>query len=216
MTRAAFPRGLYVVTDAALTPGDALTAAVAAALAGGATAVQYRDKGTDAARRLREASALRELCAVHGATFIVNDDVELAARAGAHGVHVGEDDAGIAEARARLGAGAIVGASCYDSLARAEDAQADGADYVAFGSFYPSATKPHARRATLELLKQAKARITVPIVAIGGITPENGAPLVAAGAHALAVVSGVFAATYPRASARRYASLFDTPHGSDP
>jgi thiamine-phosphate pyrophosphorylase len=214
VTRAVFPRGLYVVTDATLSPGPALQAAVVEALVGGATAVQYRDKGVGAARRLDEATALRDLCAAHRAVLIVNDDVDLAARAGAHGVHVGEDDAGVAEARAALGAGALVGVSCYDSLARAEQAQADGADYVAFGSFYPSATKPHARRASPALLAQASARLSVPIVAIGGITPENGAPLVAAGAHALAVVSGVFAATDPRAAARRYASLFDTPHGS--
>jgi thiamine-phosphate pyrophosphorylase len=203
------PRGLYVITDAGLTRGEGLLGAVADALAGGARTVQYRDKSQDRARRLREASALVELCRARGAVAIVNDDLSLAAAAHAHGVHLGLEDAAVAQARAALGPGALVGVSCYDSLERAEGAQAEGADYVAFGSFFPSPTKPAARRATPELLAAAHARLTLPIVAIGGITPDNGAALLSAGAHALAVVSGVFGAADRQAAARRYAALFE-------
>jgi thiamine-phosphate pyrophosphorylase len=203
------PRGLYVITDTTHGTLDALLAAVAAALEGGARAVQYRDKSKDGERRERAARALVDLCRARGVPLVVNDDVALAAATCAHGVHLGEHDAPPARARELLGPDAIVGVSCYDSLERAEQARADGADYVAFGSFFPSRTKPHARRASVELLTRARARLGIPIVAIGGITPANGAELIAAGAHALAVVSGVFGATDVRAAARRYAALFD-------
>jgi thiamine-phosphate pyrophosphorylase len=203
------PRGLYVITHTARASLDALLAAVARALDGGARTVQYRDKSEDAGRREREARALIELCRARGVPLIVNDDVALAALTRADGVHLGEQDAAPAAARARLGSDAIVGVSCYDSLERAEHAQAEGADYVAFGSFFPSPTKPYARRPARDLITRAHARIVIPIVAIGGITPENGAALVEAGAHALAVVSGVFGQPDARAAARRYADLFD-------
>jgi thiamine-phosphate pyrophosphorylase len=203
------PRGLYVITDTRRESLDALLSAVASALDGGARTVQYRDKGADGARREREARALAGLCRARGVPLIVNDDVALAAAAGADGVHLGEHDVAPADARARLGSGAIIGVSCYDSLERAEDARAQGADYVAFGSFFPSPTKPNARRPPIELLTRARARMSLPIVAIGGITPENGAMLVEAGAHALAVVSGVFGLPDVRAAARRYAALYE-------
>jgi thiamine-phosphate pyrophosphorylase len=139
--------------------------------------------------------------------LIVNDDVELAAGIGAAGVHLGEDDADIAAARSRLGNGAIIGVSCYDSLERARDLAAAGADYLAFGAFFPSPTKPQARRATPDLLRAARA-FGKPLVAIGGITPDNAADLIAAGADFVAVVSGVFGQPDVTDAARRYASLF--------
>jgi thiamine-phosphate pyrophosphorylase len=209
VTRPALPRGLYVITDARLCGDGRLRDAVSEALAGGARSVQYRDKSEDRARRAQEAHELAGLCRGRGAVLIVNDDVHLARAAGAHGVHLGEDDASVPEARAILGASAIIGVSCYDSLQRAERAASEGADYVAFGSFYPSLTKPHARRASLELLASARERVGLPIVAIGGITPANARALVAAGAHALAVVSGVFAAADLRRAARAYAELYE-------
>jgi len=197
-------RGLYAITDG---PRPDLLAAVKAALRGGAVLLQYRDKTADTARRAFEARALRELCARFEIPFIVNDDVELALAAGADGVHLGEDDGDIAAARARLGAGAIIGVSCYDSLARARQLAAAGADYLALGAFFPSPTKPTARRATPDLLREAKP-LGLPLVAIGGITPDNAWPLVNAGADFLAVVSGVFAQADPEAAARRYAAMY--------
>ena len=197
-------RGLYAITDG---PRPDLLAAVKAALRGGVALLQYRDKTADSARRAFEARALRELCARFEIPFIVNDDVELALAAGADGVHLGEDDGDIAAARARLGAGAIIGVSCYDSPARARHLAAAGADYLAFGAFFPSPTKPNARRATPEMLREAKP-LGLPLVAIGGVTSDNARPLIDAGADFLAVISGIFAQADPEAAARRYAVMY--------
>jgi thiamine-phosphate pyrophosphorylase len=197
-------RGLYAITDG---PRGDIAAAARAALEGGAAMLQYRDKTHDAVRRLREARALADLCREFDVPLIINDDVELARAGGAAGVHLGEDDAGIAGARALLGAGAIIGISCYDSLQRAREAATTGADYLAFGAFFPSTTKPGARRAKPDLLRDAR-ELGLPLVAIGGITAENGGSLIAAGADFLAVVSGVFGASDIRAAARRYKKLF--------
>lgn len=200
--------GLYAVTDERLTPPERLLDCVAAALDGGACLVQYRDKSGDRARRRREAVELAALCRERGALFIVNDDVDLAAVAGADGVHVGRDDAALTEARRWLGPEVLVGVSCYDDLDRARQAEADGADYIAFGSIYPSAVKPETVRAPTELLRRARAELRVPIVAIGGITAENAAPVIEAGADALAVVTGVFGAQDVTAAARRIVAQF--------
>ncbi len=197
-------QGLYVITDG---PRPNLLEAVAQALAGGARLLQYRDKTTDHPRRFDEARALRALCAARGVPLIVNDDVELARAAGAAGVHLGEEDSDIAAARAVLGPDAIIGVSCYDSLERARELVAAGADYVAFGAFFPSPTKPHARRASFELLRQSAA-LGVPRVAIGGITPDNGGSLIDAGADYLAVISAVFGDPDVRGAAERFAQLF--------
>ena len=196
--------GLYAITDG---PRADLFAAVEAALRGGAAVLQYRDKTPDAARRLAEARRLRELCTAARATFIVNDDVGLAQEVGADGVHLGEDDAAIAAARAQLGAHAIIGASCYDSLERARRLAAAGADYLAFGAFHASPTKPAARRADPALLAAAKP-LGLPLVAIGGITRDNARALIDAGADFVAVISGVFARADVEAAARDYAILF--------
>jgi thiamine-phosphate pyrophosphorylase len=198
-------RGLYAISDG---PRADLLDACAAALAGGAAILQYRDKSADHARRREEAAALQALCARHGVPLIVNDDVELAAAVGAAGVHLGEDDAALAAARARLGAGAIIGVSCYDSLERARQMAAAGADYLAFGAFFASPTKPHARAATPELLRAARA-FGKPLVAIGGITADNAPSLIEAGADAVAVISALFGARDVHAAARRFAGLFE-------
>jgi thiamine-phosphate pyrophosphorylase len=181
------------------------------ALAGGARLVQYRDKSRDLSLRLAQARALGTLCDAAGVPLIINDDIQLAAAVSADGVHLGRDDPDPREARRLLGPSALIGVSCYDRLDLAEAAQAAGADYVAFGSFFPSSTKPLAVRADLDLLRQARRRIRLPLVAIGGITPENGAALIEAGADLLAVVSGVFGAPDLRAAAAAYARLFATP-----
>lgn len=201
-------RGLYAITDAALLPDDRLVTAVEQALLGGARLVQYRDKSSDGARRLTQARTLNALCRRHDVPLIINDDVELAAQIGAAGVHIGKDDPALATARARLGATALIGVSCYDCLALALDAERAGADYIAFGAFFPSPTKPAEIQAPLGLLREAKITLTVPIVAIGGITPDNAPSLLNAGADALAVVSAVFAQPDIQAAARRFAALF--------
>lgn len=201
-------KGLYAITDAALTPGPQLVPAVEAAIRGGARLVQYRDKSSDIGRRRQEAVALAALCRGHGVTFIVNDDVALSLDCGADGVHLGRGDAALATARVQLGPRAIIGVSCYDSLEGAVAAAHGGADYVAFGSFHASGSKPGAVRAPLELLSQARRALSIPVCAIGGITPENGAALVAAGADMLAVIRGLFAATEVAEAAQAYAALF--------
>ncbi|HEX5339317.1 MAG TPA: thiamine phosphate synthase [Gammaproteobacteria bacterium] len=201
-------QGLYALTDASLLHGDSLLPGVEAAIRGGAKLVQYRDKSDDAARREREARALLALCHEHGIPLIINDDVALAARIGADGVHLGRDDPPLEQARVQLGPHALIGVSCYDSLQRATEAAHTGADYVAFGSFFASPSKPDAVLAPQALLEAARRQLSIPVCAIGGITPDNGAALVHAGADMLAVISGVFATTDIEQAARRYAQLF--------
>jgi thiamine-phosphate pyrophosphorylase len=203
-TFAAHPHGLYAITDG---PRDDLPEVVAQALAGGARLLQYRDKSVDAARRHVEALALKQLCRRGGVPLIINDDVALARAVGADGVHLGREDDDLASARAMLGEHAIIGVSCYDSLQRAQSAARAGASYIAFGAFFPSSTKPLAPHAPIDLLRQSAA-FGVPRVAIGGITPDNGASLVEAGADYLAVVSAVFAAADVRAAAQRFTDLY--------
>jgi thiamine-phosphate pyrophosphorylase len=201
--------GLYAVTPESC--DDAwLEERVRQALMGGARLVQYRSKSIDPALKLRQARALRAQCSRHGAPFIVNDDVELASRCGADGVHLGREDASIASARERLGEAVLIGASCYDDLARAQQCVESGADYLAFGSFFASAVKPDATRAPLELLHEARRRWHLPLVAIGGITPDNAPALLAAGADALAVISALFHVPDTCAAARQLARLFES------
>jgi len=194
-------RGLYAITDSQLLAGKFLSY-VEAALEGGVTLLQYRDKSTDEARRLREADTLLRLCERYNTQLIINDDAELAARLGV-GVHLGQTDGSMPAARALLRHKAIIGATCHAQLELAEHAKADGASYVAFGRFFNSNTKPGAPTATLDLLDQARARIHLPIAVIGGITLENAAPLVAHGADLLAVVHGLFGADSTQEVTRR-------------
>ncbi|GHE35954.1 thiamine phosphate synthase [Vulcaniibacterium thermophilum] len=200
-------RGLYAITPDERDTAR-LLARVRAVVDAGACWLQYRNKTADDRLRREQASALLPLCRAAGVPLIVNDDWRLAAAIGADGAHLGEDDGELGEARAALGSDALLGASCYASLERARDAVTRGANYVAFGAFFPSPTKPHARRACPTLL-QASAALGVPRVAIGGITPDNGRALVAAGADLLAVISGVFDAPDPAAAARAYRRCFD-------
>lgn len=199
-------RGLYAITpDEPST--ERLLARVEPVLAAGASCLQYRNKVASRALRHEQAVPLLALCRRHGVPMIVNDDAELAAVIGADGVHLGGDDGDPARARMRLGAGAIIGVSCYDSLERAVTATSRGASYVAFGSFHPSSTKPHARRADRSLLG-ASSSLGAPRVAIGGITPANAHALVAAGADLVAVISGIFDAADPTAAVHAYLFAF--------
>lgn len=201
--------GPYAITSETICRSQtSLMIAVKQALDGGARLIQYRDKWNDRSTQEQNARSLLDLCRHQCAQLILNDDVELALTAGADGVHLGASDAPLAEARARLGPMAIIGVTCSNSLQRALDAQAGGASYVAFGRFYDSSTKPHAPSAPLELLAQAKARLHIPICAIGGVTPENAAALIARGADMIAAVEGIFGASDIEAAARRYSRLF--------
>lgn len=196
-------RGLYAVTPEREDTAS-LVADVADAIRGGAAAIQYRAKRLPAALRESQAGALAQVCRDGGALFIVNDDALLAARVGADGVHVGRDDASLAAARALVGPDALVGVSCYDQPALARAAVAGGADYVAFGSLFASGVKPHAVRASLDLMREAAA-LAVPVVGIGGIDAGNATRVIAAGAAAVAVITAVFGAGPVEAAARRLA-----------
>ncbi|PTS85394.1 thiamine phosphate synthase [Pseudomonas sp. HMWF032] len=202
-------RGLYAITDSELLKGRLLPY-VEAALKGGATLLQYRDKSSDDARRLREAEALRELCNRYGAALIINDDAELAARLGV-GLHLGQGDGSLSAARALLGRKAIIGGTCHAQLELAEAAAKEGVSYVAFGRFFNSTTKPGAPAADVELLTAAKTKVNLPIVAIGGVTLDNAPALIAHGASMVAVVHGLFgadSATEVERRARAFSALF--------
>jgi len=205
---AAFPRGLC-----ALTPDEAdtraLVARVRAAVAGGAAAVQYRNKSANPTLRREQAAALVDICRAAGVPLIVNDNLALALDVGADGVHLGRDDGDLGAARLRLGPDKMLGASCYDRLDLAVQAAAAGADYVAFGSAFASPTKPAAPRAPLALFGQAKRRLSLPLVAIGGITLANAAQVIEAGADAVAVISALFDTADIEARARAFRNLFD-------
>jgi thiamine-phosphate pyrophosphorylase len=200
--------GLYVITEDRPPATRPLILGVEAALRGGARIVQYRDKSEDRGRRLEEVRSLKHLCGVHQALLLINDDIDLAAKVGADGVHLGRSDPNIASARAKLPRESVIGITCYNEFERAQRAVDSGADYIAFGSFYPSPTKPNAVRADLELLRRARRELSLPAVAIGGISPENGAALVSAGADMLAAISAVFAAPDITAAAQAFSACF--------
>ncbi len=197
--------GLYAITQTENKSGDTVINEVAAAIKGGAVIVQYRDKNPADATFL--ARKLVRICHQHGVPLLINDDIELAALVGADGVHLGREDGAVTQARKQLGSDAIIGVSCYNFVEQAIAAQAQGATYAAFGRFFPSSSKPLAAPAQIETLRQAKRALTIPIVAIGGILPDNGAQLLAAGADLLAVIGGVFD-HQPEQSARAYQALF--------
>ena len=202
-----FPlRGLYAITQIKNKTADIIINEVIAAIKGGAVVVQFRDKESLDAIYL--ADQLVKVCHEYKVPLLINDDIELAIKVGADGVHIGREDGTISEARDRLGADAIIGVSCYNFVEQALDAQEQGATYVAFGRFFPSSSKPLAAPAELDTLRKAKFLLDIPIVAIGGILPENGGPLLTAGADLLAVIGGLFE-TQPEQSARAYQALFD-------
>lgn len=208
--------GLYAITDATLQRPEELHQQVLLAVEGGARLVQYRDKSSDTRFRLRQARALADTCHSHGTALIINDDCELAAECGADGVHLGRDDAAPGTARKLLGDDAIIGISCYNNLDLAAQAADQGADYLAFGRFFPSLTKPAAVQADVNLIRQSKQRWPLPVAAIGGITSHNALPLIAAGVDMLAVVQGVFAAADVRKAASEFAALFQTAAACNP
>lgn len=199
--------GLYAITPD-LADTNELLRKVRLALQGGAHVLQYRNKTADAALRLQQASVLRNLTREFDTALIVNDDAALAAQVDADGVHLGGEDGSVAAARALLGESKLIGVSCYNRAPLALAAVQQGADYVAFGAFFPSNVKPNAVKAEVSMLRTARYEIHVPIVAIGGITQQNGAELTQAGADSLAVISALWDALDIEASAKGFSTLF--------
>lgn len=200
-------KGLYLVTPD-WDDTQRLLEVSEAALRGGAALLQYRHKTADAQLRKTQAAQLQALCRRYATPFIINDFVELCIELDADGIHVGGTDAGVAQVRAAVGPAKIVGASCYGSMDLARDAHQAGASYVAFGGFYPSRVKKYEVSTSPEIVAQAKAEIPLPNVVIGGMTPENAAPLVAQGTDMVAAISSVYMAADPEAAARRFTELF--------
>ena len=199
--------GLYAVTPD-ISDTNELLRRVRLALQGGARVLQYRNKSADAVLKLQQAQALRTLSQAFNTTFIVNDDAQLAAQVGADGVHLGGEDGSVAAARALLGSSKIIGVSCYNRLSLAHEAVRQNADYVAFGAFFSSSVKPEAVKADVALLQAAHRELEVPIVAIGGITQQNAATLIDAGASAVAVITALWNAPDIEASAHGFSKLF--------
>lgn len=200
--------GLYVLTDCDNYSGNQFLEKTEVILESGIAMLQHRNKKDSSDVRLEQAKRLQHLCRQYDVPLIINDDIELAKKIHADGIHLGSDDLHCAEARMQLGTGHIIGISCYNSLARAINAESDGADYVAFGSFYPSTTKPDAISADLELLQSAKQHLKLPIVAIGGITPENAKPLLQAGSDFLAVSRAIYGVENPAGEVKKFNQLF--------
>jgi len=206
MPRLRWRPGLYALTDTEKFSTEELIQACEEVLQGGAVILQYRDKSNDAERRLDEAKQLRALTIKHQATFIINDDVQLCKAVDADGVHLGQNDLDIQKARGIVGLAKIIGVSCYNDYSLAQNALQQGANYVAFGAFFSSPTKPNAVVADLDLLHRGQT-LGIPIVAIGGITLENADSLLDAGAHNLAVISNLWESPSPKQQAQSYAKL---------
>jgi len=203
--------GLYAITDSQLMPDlDTLLSHVEFSLQGGASIIQYRDKSTDQLFRVEQAQALKQLCDRYQVPLVINDDIALAAECSAAGVHLGQSDGSAVEARKQLGSHAIIGVTCHDSLTLALQAQSEGADYLAFGAFFPSKTKPNAKPAAINLIRQAKKKVSLPIVAIGGITVDNAQLIISAGADMVAVIHAIYAEKDIKKSAQQFHQLFNT------
>lgn len=201
---ATLDRGLYAITDCVRLHYPEMLDRTECILKAGVAAVQYRDKNPDSKTRREVAARLHDLCGKHATPLIVNDDVDTALAVGAEGIHLGREDAGLEEARRQAGGGVLIGVSCYNDLDRAVAAESAGADYAAFGAMFPTASKDATVPATPELIARAKAVLSIPVLAIGGITPENCREIVDAGADLLAVISSVYLAEDPVAVVARF------------
>ncbi|MCF8185611.1 MAG: thiamine phosphate synthase [Sulfuritalea sp.] len=200
-------RGLYAVTpDEADT--DLLVAKVEAALQGGISVLQYRNKLANHKLQTQQARVILPLCRQYEVPLIINDSIKLCLTLDADGVHIGADDGNLKEIRARVGKDKIIGASCYNRFDLALAAQQAGADYVAFGACFASTTKPKAPVANLNLFSQARAQLTIPAVAIGGINLDNAIQVIGAGAHSLAVINAIFNVPDVKSSTQQFTQLF--------
>ena len=204
--------GIYLITDRQLSLARQMPIEnmVQQAIEGGVRLIQYRNKQSSLSTKKYEAAIVAKLCRAHNVTFLVNDDIDIALAVDADGVHIGQDDTSLTKARALLGPDKIIGVSCYNSFDLAKQAQTDGADYVAFGRFYPSRSKPNASPATIDTLQKACQQLDMPICAIGGITPLNAPNLLNNGAHMLAVIHSILASPNIRRAAQEFTDLFHT------
>ena len=203
-------KGLYAITDPELM-GLELIEKTEQAILGGIKILQYRNKTTSLEQQEQEASSLCKLCDEHDVLFIINDNVELAIKVNADGVHLGQKDTQLQQARKLLGKNKIIGVTCNNQIEFAQAAQEQGADYVAFGRFFNSLTKPSAPHAELLLLSKARKQITVPIAAIGGITPESAPLPLNEGVDMLAVIQGIFGQTDILKATRQFVEIIDSP-----
>jgi len=201
--------GLYLITDETLTPYEKIEEYLTPALASSAKIVQFRDKNSNEKILLETSLKIKALCRKHGTLFIINDYVDLAKEIDADGVHIGRDDEEYEAARRVLGKKKIIGVTCYGDIFRAKELEHKGADYAAFGSFFASSTKPNAPVINIDVLKNAKKMLKIPICAIGGITAHNAPPLIEAGADMLAVISDVWKAENIAAQSAKFADFFD-------
>lgn len=201
-------KGLYAITDESLIAEEKFSEAIEAALLGGASIIQYRDKSDNQTKRLHQAAMVRELCNRYDATCIINDDIELAKTVAADGVHLGRDDTALSSARQELGEEAIIGISCYDDIGLAVAAEQNSADYVAFGTMFSSPTKPDAVCAGPDTITQARKQLNIPICAIGGINESNILQLVNHHTDMAAVISSLFAADDIQQRARSLSQYF--------
>jgi thiamine-phosphate pyrophosphorylase len=200
-------KGLYAITPD-MADSNSLLQKTQLAIEGGAFMVQYRSKIQDRDVKMQQCAAILRLCREYKIPCIVNDDVDMCRVLEADGVHLGEKDDNIVEVRSILGEDAIIGSSCYDQLNRAKLAQKEGASYVAFGAMFETSTKPNAPRATLELLREAKSQIQIPIVAIGGITMNNAHDVIETGIDAIAVINSLYESNSIKETAETLSSMF--------
>ncbi|MCH8534376.1 MAG: thiamine phosphate synthase [Flavobacteriaceae bacterium] len=187
-------KGIYAITDEILTPNTSIVSQVEAALKGGARIIQLRNKSAQDKDLIKTATQLQALCVKHKATFFINDRVELAQKIGADGVHIGYSDLGVKETRELISPTVLIGVSCYGDIERAKQAIKDGADYVAFGAFYPSKTKPKAAVVDFKVIAQAKKELGVPVCVIGGINEDNIKEIAAYQPDMFSLVSDIFEA----------------------
>jgi len=200
-------KGLYAITPD-MADSNTLIQKTQLAIEGGAFMVQYRSKIDDRDVKIQQCAAILRLCREYKIPCIVNDDVDMCRNLEADGVHLGEKDENIAEVRHILGEDAIIGSSCYDQLNRAKQDQEEGASYVVFGAMFETQSKPHAPRATLELLREAKSQIQIPIVAVGGITMNNAHDVIETGIDAIAVINSLFEAKTIKETAEIFFKMF--------
>ncbi|MSP87138.1 MAG: thiamine phosphate synthase [Methylotenera sp.] len=199
--------GLYAVTPDEINT-DLLVAKVEAALQGGISVLQYRNKLADHKLQTQQARAILLLCRQYQVPLIINDSVKICLTLDADGVHIGADDGNLTEIRSRIGEDKILGASCYNRFDLALAAQQAGADYVAFGACFASYTKPSAPVANLSLFEQTQVQLHIPAVAIGGITLANATQVIEAGARSIAVINAIFNADDVKYATQQFAQLF--------
>jgi len=200
--------GVYWLTPSGISDTRKLVSLAGEVLNGGVCMVQYREKSLTNKKRYDQALQLKKICAAYNVPFIVNDCLELAQSINADGVHIGKEDSSLELARSALGEKKIIGVSCYNDLDKAKKIVRNGADYIALGRFHPSKTKPNAPTCSLEILKNAANKISIPIIAIGGINLDNAPNLIRHGATHIAIIDAISKAKCSYLATKRLSKLF--------